>query len=818
MAINNCPRCGAELIEGARFCSKCRCEINAGNQQIEMSGYCGKCGAPLIKGAKFCSKCRAPVEGNAADISQAANKAAEVMDGFTQAPASVGELGFAMPQLPELTGSIQNAAGVFKKASALPAILSGLTGGEVAAVGEESEYEPADSGALNIEVDTSASDSTGEDGGVVIDSDIVTGDNNTAKAIAGGAAIGGALGGVVAALNSQKKKKEDKNGSTYKMHVFKEFGDTLIPGQKYFVYARIVEYDSSGKAKRRDDLSQMIGIYADDGIQVNPADFTAPYAAAQIEVFDARSKHDAVVSFKFNGKGGSFTQHMHFKIDEPRIVFYQQSFTAPALYDKTVSLPFRVIGLNKGYTMKAELVPELSANDVHDYELDITDADVTAAMTAKYPEVTDIHFVQFLEINKKPCPAGFTTSYRLRVTAADDKMTVTNEMAVSRMYRGLMVNTQAINCCRVVKPESRTKNILQLHVGDFQTAITESTAYVVEFDDESNTVRQFAAFPTLEITPIKRDTEGMAEEQLSLQNEYTQRIQKAIDSVDIKLGYKSFTPEASQLVYYCKGGYLDPPTRYIVNCKWKCTVKGVEYEYESHVLLRSQLKRTKAQRAASATVEYDQRVEHFLYRFKSYIGRNYFNNLFPVYLMIVRMLDGYDYHYGYDNYQVAKIYDIRERLRNGEIVGANCDPIGYGVVDELEALAAAASGMDNWQGIVMRMSLAYMTGGISELVLLPMDVNKGIMDYRTQVGENGTAIAAVNGVPDTHVISVVTVEKCAQLEGKTVTGYIDELALKFKDLNSKLEYAPDSVCRTFSDTGTYAVGTYNLVGTMKDEE
>ena len=65
VAIQFCPECGAKLLEGARFCSKCRCEITqepqSQTQQVEMSGYCSDCGAPLIKGAAFCSKCRSPV-------------------------------------------------------------------------------------------------------------------------------------------------------------------------------------------------------------------------------------------------------------------------------------------------------------------------------------------------------------------------------------------------------------------------------------------------------------------------------------------------------------------------------------------------------------------------------------------------------------------------------------------------------------------------------------------------------------------------------------------------------------------------------------
>lgn len=45
-----CPKCNAELREGAKFCTSC-------GQKIEIQQTCPKCGSPLRPGAKFCTSC-----------------------------------------------------------------------------------------------------------------------------------------------------------------------------------------------------------------------------------------------------------------------------------------------------------------------------------------------------------------------------------------------------------------------------------------------------------------------------------------------------------------------------------------------------------------------------------------------------------------------------------------------------------------------------------------------------------------------------------------------------------------------------------------
>ena len=53
-----CPKCGAEVPAGAKFCARCGAKTDGG----AAGGVCKKCGTRLLAGAKFCSECGTPVE------------------------------------------------------------------------------------------------------------------------------------------------------------------------------------------------------------------------------------------------------------------------------------------------------------------------------------------------------------------------------------------------------------------------------------------------------------------------------------------------------------------------------------------------------------------------------------------------------------------------------------------------------------------------------------------------------------------------------------------------------------------------------------
>lgn len=57
-----CPKCGNELSDGARFCSKCGSKYEEVATVKDNKCKCSKCGNELKIGMKFCTKCGTPMD------------------------------------------------------------------------------------------------------------------------------------------------------------------------------------------------------------------------------------------------------------------------------------------------------------------------------------------------------------------------------------------------------------------------------------------------------------------------------------------------------------------------------------------------------------------------------------------------------------------------------------------------------------------------------------------------------------------------------------------------------------------------------------
>ncbi|WP_035771654.1 hypothetical protein, partial [Butyrivibrio sp. FCS006] len=154
---------------------------------------------------------------------------------------------------------------------------------------------------------------------------------------AGAAVAAGAVGAAGAAAKgsgkkkSQKKekkkeeKKEDKR-STYKMYVYKDFGDTLKRGdEEKFVYARIEETTWDKRVFTNEKLTSQISVSSmTDALIVSDAGMTVNgYEAASVVAPKEVEKSKGTVTFQFTGEGGVFTRNVVFNIvgEKPYIIY-----------------------------------------------------------------------------------------------------------------------------------------------------------------------------------------------------------------------------------------------------------------------------------------------------------------------------------------------------------------------------------------------------------------------------------------------------------------------------------------------------------------
>ena len=165
----------------------------------------------------------------------------------------------------------------------------------------------------------------GEDIGTEIWNAIVEGWNDSDTAAKVAVSIGGALAGAgaIGAASGGKKNgdEEEKKRKTYKMKVYKGFGDGIRRGAKpVTVWARIVEV-VDGEEINRPDLSERITV-SGAGMDVRPLGVQNTYKGAEVSVPADSQAQTATLTFTFTGAGGVFRNNITFKVlGEPEITF-----------------------------------------------------------------------------------------------------------------------------------------------------------------------------------------------------------------------------------------------------------------------------------------------------------------------------------------------------------------------------------------------------------------------------------------------------------------------------------------------------------------
>ncbi len=207
-------------------------------------------------------------------------------------------------------------------------------------------------GPVSIFINQSAAETAGETSSPVATA-IVLGVAGLAAA-----AVGTAAGAAGASAGGSDTEGKEEQGTTYKMVLYKDFGDRIRMGDPpVFVQARMVEVTARGVETERPDLAEQIEIFSADNIlNVSAPALTGNtmQASAQLPKQAANSRAaistspvrpaDAVISFRFTGEGGVFQNNVGFKIiGESQIKLAADKFPILATSAESFELGYELI-------------------------------------------------------------------------------------------------------------------------------------------------------------------------------------------------------------------------------------------------------------------------------------------------------------------------------------------------------------------------------------------------------------------------------------------------------------------------------------------
>ena len=568
---------------------------------------------------------------------------------------------------------------------------------------DQKETDPTedDDKKVDIVVDSDAEEDPGDQDGGFIPAGIVEG-WKVAKDIVGAAGGIAAATALIALGLSAKSTK-------YRMVIYKDFGDTIHRGEEVFVYACIMERDEKGNEKVNYDLTRQINIFSHDGSfdVYEQGPLAGDYKAARVSISgDVTNREEGIVSFRFTGKGGTYTNRMKFKIEEPMIIFYQDNLALPSCYEKHEPLPFTLKGFNLD---KVKIKVETSYGSSYEAEL------------APSENVPGTYFAVLTDVDKSRQEAGTVSTSYLIVTADDGKSTRTESIKLLRVNDGLNVALPALNCYRANLPSAAGKRVDQLTKEDFVIATSTAKVILILYNEETHTIDQLPVLPEFELVPV--DTDPV--------------VKQRVDELGIEAKLTKVEKGYAEVTFFCTKTYLEPPCRFRIKLKARCTYEGKVYTCEKEVLMRSQpvrIFKTSEEEAAGAAT--DKEVQRKLLMMLKIISDHNWESELSGPVMIARLLlDYYEWTYGYDallTYEVLDSFynflDEKNRIYYFEQAQAHREA-DIERDDFFHDLEYRTRFLDSWYGIAARIGLALGTGGWSEGAFLALDVNRAVIRY-----------------------------------------------------------------------------------------
>lgn len=621
-----------------------------------------------------------------------------------------------------------------------------------------------------IEVTTEGSENPGEQKGPEIPWGFIIG---------GAVAVGGGV-----AIAKKGKKKGDKKSeapSSFRMILYKDFGNTLVVGDKpRKVGARIEEITSKGQTIDRDDLTSQISVWDELNCTLSNIGRWGRYMAADVVAKEAPiggELGEARVRFVFKGAGGVLINHVVFKVmGEPEIVI-GEALTFEAGGGKTEFMEFQVVN----------------------YSGTVSNVQVSI----------DSRGAQFFKAETEPNNEN-PLKFRINVTECGTKPT----------EKPIGGDAQRFTCKILVKLEGREKPVetsfdlyrMFLGVSLFVHALK---GYLVEWDSTYKSERiptepgrrmkwgeSRASFKlvvedqtTNEIKSVIPDTEpvftfeDVAEGSLLFMDKEGNLISNPCQLMNFKFDLQHVDEDNTVVgIIRSHGGGLLPPNR----AKAKVTV-SVTYQNKSYTdsvvvpIISQPYRDINDNQEYSRILHEDEKKYDQLLKIRSKIAFDpKFAYLMPFYYKVNAMVEGYSQEFGFyepDYQKIKKVFDdyCSGKIGHYFVNNAAWTPSWTAADENLDAFVTTYGNMEKtWTFLGARIALGFFTAGASELVFTPMS---GLVKLKNYVDNGGDS--AYEGFK-TVSTEVVFWEGVFYVGGKAIKW----AGGKLKDLSDKTGLTP----------------------------
>ena len=484
-----------------------------------------------------------------------------------------------------------------------------------------------------------------------------------------------AIGGYAATRRRRKGDDDDdesQDNAPCELHIYKAFGNTLLVGDApQQVFAKVVRKDPKLGDRTDPALTALITITSGDGyLEVQDAGMYGEWRTATVMAPEQREvPEEGIVTFRMGNEMGSYTNRLHFRIENGEVLFGQDNLTIPAFYKKQVELPFVVVGIDP-QTDPVEAEVTYQGKTSKDYSVRV-----------EWREKEQMHFALINDLvqdeKANPGVPGKHIDYKLKITSRrSNGREIKGELPLLRFYMGLQIKVKDVKCfIEEYEPLNHKQSRIGVHSqGRFYVpAETRLCLMLYEYDDEKNKLLKLYPIPFydektkkvgFQVTAKDAEKQHMVDK-LGMQLQPT----TAIDTKDGRICWLR-----------CCSHMLAAPNRLGATIKIKVKHEDREYETEVGVRLCSQPVRQFADNQKwAAAIKEDERITQRLEHIASEIYRHKMvENLFPLLKFIDLLLKSYEEDeerlFGYDKKSIQTVVRTYNDVYSGKKAGANEDP------------------------------------------------------------------------------------------------------------------------------------------------